>query len=57
MKFLKILSVIVGVAGFMLLWGAVGGLEQNLCTRAEFVIMAVGGLTLLIGATSFGNKI
>ncbi len=36
MKIIKALCVIIGFVGFMLLLGAFGGLEKDLCTQAEF---------------------
>ena len=47
-KAINTLCLILACAGFFLLLGAVGGLDQNLCTYEEFWRMAGVSVTMLV---------
>lgn len=57
MKVLKVICGIIGFTGFFIVVGACGGLEQNLCTEAEFWGSGVSGLIMMIVGPLVGKSL
>lgn len=57
MKIIKVLCGIIFFGGLLLLWGAFGGLEKDLCTQAEFWRMCgIAFMMIVIGGIGSQSK-